>query len=208
MSSSKHRVGLFGGTFDPIHFGHLNLAMAIREVHQLQEVVFCPTSISPFKSSNPPKANKEDRQEMLKLALKPIPFFSIWNSELNREGVSYTIDTIKDVLADARSQKKEVELFLLLGEDALAHFHRWKDVEEIVHLAPPLTGSRLTELPPSFETLSPFVTEMMRQGMTKIPVMEISSTVIRKRLSEQLYCGHLVPAPVLQHIYQHQLYGE
>jgi nicotinate-nucleotide adenylyltransferase len=204
MSSPKQRIGLFGGTFDPIHFGHLNLALALREAHQLDEVVFCPTSTSPFKSLNPPKVSKKAREAMLKLALGAIPSFTMINTELEREGISYTIDTIKDVL----SMRKGVELFLLLGEDALAHFHRWKDVEEIVHLAPPLTGSRMTELPANFEALSPFVAEMLQQGMTKIPVMEISSTVIRKRLAEKLYCGHFVPAPVLHYIEQHQLYRE
>lgn len=208
MSLGKQRVGLFGGSFDPIHFGHINLALAILEAHRLDHVIFCPASVSPFKDATPPKASKEHRKEMLQLALKSIPMFSLLNTELNREGVSYTIDTIKDVLSDALAQKKEVDLFLMLGEDALHHFHRWKDVEEIVCLAPPLTGSRVTGSVHSFEMLSPLVVDALRKGMTKIPVMEISSTVIRKRLAKRLYCGHFVPGAALEYIHSNQLYLE
>lgn len=206
MRLSKQRVGLFGGTFDPIHFGHINLALAILEAHQLDRVIFCPVAVSPFKDGTPPKASKEHRKEMLQLAIKPIAMFSLLNVELNRKGVSYTIDTIKDVLSDAEVQKKEVDLFLMLGEDALHHFHRWKNVEEIVLLAPPLTGSRVTESLSSFDMLSPGVQDALRKGTTRIPVMEISSTTIRNRLAKRLYCGHFVPATVLEYVYNNKLY--
>jgi len=208
MSLGKQRVGLFGGSFDPIHFGHINLAIALLETHRLDRVVFCPAAVSPFKDTAPPKASKEDRKAMLQLAIQDIPTFSSLTSELKREGLSYTIDTIRDVLNDAHLQKKEIELFLMLGEDALRHFHRWKDVEEVVHLAPPLIGSRLAESPSLPEMVSPFVEEAIREGMTKIPVMEISSTLIRERLAKGLFCGHFVPATVLEYIYRHQLYSE
>ncbi len=208
MSSGKDRVGLFGGTFDPIHFGHIHLAFAILEAHRLDHVIFCPATVSPFKNRTPPKASKEHRKEMLQLAINPISTFSLLNAELNREGASYTIDTIKDVLNDAHAQKKEVDLFLLLGEDALRHFHQWKDVEEIARLAPPLIGSRVIDSPCSFEMLSPFVEKALQDGMTKIPVMEISSTSIRKRLVNRQYCGHVVPLAVLEYIHINQLYME
>ncbi len=206
MSLGKQRVGLFGGTFDPIHFGHINLALAILEAHQLDRVIFCPAAVSPFKNGTPPRASQEHRKEMLQLVIKSIPMFSLLNVELNRKGLSYTIDTIRDVLNDAREQKKEVDLFLMLGEDALRHFHRWKDVEEIVLLATPLTGSRVTEPLSSFEMLSPVVQEALRKGMTTIPVMEISSTTIRDRLAKQLYCGHFVPHAVLEYVDRNKLY--
>lgn len=202
----KKRVGLFGGSFDPIHFGHLNLALAILEQHQLDKVIFCPAAISPFKDATPPKAAKEHRKEMVRLAIEQIKSFELLESEMNREGTSYTIDTIKDVLNEAHAQKKEIDLFLVLGEDALGHFHLWKDVEEIVHLAPPLIGSRLMETVPSFHKLPPIVSEVLREGVTKIPVMEISSTVIRERLQQKKFCGHWVPALVLDYIQSHQLY--
>ncbi|MBS0606008.1 MAG: nicotinate-nucleotide adenylyltransferase [Parachlamydiales bacterium] len=208
MSGAKQRVGLFGGSFDPIHFGHINLALAIMEAHRLDRVVFCPAAVSPFKDATPPKAGKDHRKQMLQLAIQPIPAFAVLESELNREGLSYTIDTIKDVLNDAHAHKKQVDLFLMLGEDALRHFHRWKDVEDIVLLAPPLTGSRVAEGHHSFEMLSPFIEDAVREGMTKIPVMEISSTVIRQRLAKGLYCGHYVPSSVLEYIHRHQLYLE
>lgn len=208
MSGAKQRVGLFGGSFDPVHFGHINLALAIMEAHRLDRVVFCPAAVSPFKDATPPKASKDHRKQMLQLAIQPISAFSILESELNREGLSYTIDTIKDVLNDAHAHKKELDLYLMLGEDALRHFHRWKDVEDIVLLAPPLTGSRVAEGHHAFEMLSPFIEDAVRAGMTKIPVMEISSTVIRQRLAKRLYSGHFVPSTVLEYIHRHQLYLE
>ncbi len=205
-SHMRSKVGLFGGTFDPIHFGHINLALALAEAHSLDEVIFCPTAVSPFKESRPPKASQEHRKEMVRLAIAPLERFSLLTTELERGGTSYTIDTIHDVLELAKAQEKEIELFLMLGEDALHHFHEWKEIEGILRLAPPLTGARTAQTSPQLDFFSPLATDIIRQGMTKVPIMEISSTAIRERLSRGQYCGHWVPEAVLEYINRHQLY--
>ena len=207
MKKKQERVGLFGGTFDPIHLGHINLALSLLEAHQLDRVIFCPAAVSPFKDAAPPKASKEERKEMVSIAIKKITPFSLLESELERKGLSYTIDTILDVLAIAKSKDEELDLFLLLGEDALAHFHLWKDVEEILAKVKPLVGARSVDQKISFpREMSASIEKALREGITDIPILDISSTMIRKRLGEGKYCGHLVPPDVLSFIHTHKLY--
>lgn len=183
----KKKVGFFGGSFDPIHLGHLSLAIELSERHQLDEVYFCPTSQSPFKKAKPPIASKEQRRAMVTAAIAPLPQFTLLDSELQKSEPSYTIDTIRELLKTDHEKKN---YFLLLGEDAYEHFQEWKEVKELVKLVTPLIGSR----------------QSIKKGLTRIPIMEISSTEIRDRLQKRLYCGHLLPAKVWDYIQQHQLY--
>ena len=103
------KIGFFGGSFDPIHFGHIRLAIDLMEEHKLGEVLFCPAYCSPFKLDNPPVANAEHRLNMLQLALKEVPQFKICTLEIERQGPSYTIDTLKKL------KKQGVQLHLLLS---------------------------------------------------------------------------------------------
>ncbi|MBI3236624.1 MAG: nicotinate (nicotinamide) nucleotide adenylyltransferase [Chlamydiales bacterium] len=204
----RKRVGLFGGTFDPIHFGHLNLALSLQEAHSLDEILFCPAALSPFKGAIPPHATEQARKEMVLIAIENIQSFSFLQSELERKGLSYTIDTIMDVEKTFERRKEEVDLFLLFGEDALAHFHLWKDVEKILEKTTPLIGKRQMKqkIVPLLEW-SPSTREALLKGMTDIPILDISSTLIRKRLKEGRYCGHLAPSDVLHFIHTHKLYA-
>lgn len=131
----KKTVGFFGGTFDPIHFGHISLAVHLLEAHKLDEVVFCPAFCSPFKTAAPPVASPEQRLEMLKLALDH-PQFKISTWEVDQEKCSYTIETIRAMAQEG------VKLRLLLSDEAAAHLNKWKETEELVRLAPPLIGPR------------------------------------------------------------------
>lgn len=128
-------VGFFGGSFDPIHFGHISLAVQLMEAHQLDEVLFCPAFCSPFKIETPPRASPKDRLQMLKLALD-FPAFKICTLELDRKGPSYTIDTIREL------KEEGVKLRLLLSDEAAQYLHRWKETEQLVKIAPPLIGPR------------------------------------------------------------------
>lgn len=197
------KVGFFGGSFDPIHLGHLNIAIELAERHKLDEVYICPTSQSPFKKSQPPIASKEDRRAMVTAAISPLPNFTLLDLELQNSMPCYTVDTIRALIA--ANHKKNY--FLLLGEDAIEHFHEWREVEELVKLATPLIGSRATK---SFNRkgLTPVLSSSIEKGLTEIPIMEISSTGIRDRLKKGLYCGHLLPAKVWDYIQQHQLYKQ
>jgi nicotinate-nucleotide adenylyltransferase len=189
------KVGFFGGSFDPIHLGHLNIAIELAERHKLDEVYICPTSQSPFKKAKPPIASKEHRRAMVTAAISPLPHFTLLDLELQHTVPCYTIDTIRALIA--ADHKKTY--FLLLGEDALEHFHEWREVEELVKLATPLIGSRNN-------SKAVTVSAAIKRGLTTIPIMEISSTGIRDRLKNDLYCGHLLPAKVWDYIQQHQLY--
>jgi len=193
------KIGFFGGTFDPVHFGHINLALQLFESHGLDEVLFCPVARSPFKEEMPPAASPNDRAAMTQLAIEDIGFFRLSRIELERPGLSYTIDTLRALHSVYRNDR----LYLLLSEDSLRCFHLWKECEEIVKLAQPLVGSRgqAEEKIPA----SP-VSKALRKGLTPTSRLEISSTQIRERLKNGLYCDHLVPLKVLDYIEKHHLY--
>jgi len=197
------KIGFFGGTFDPIHFGHINLALSLLEKHQLEEVIFCPAFVSPHKTDAPPVASPEERLQMVERALAPISAFTLSRREVERGGISFTVDTIRE-LRSRRS--KEERLFLILGEDALAKLDRWKEIGELLALAPPLIGGRGEEVALSSLSLPPLMAQAVKEGWTEIPMMVMSSTFLRERLKKRVYCGHLVPAEVLDFIYEHKLY--
>ncbi|MCP5469379.1 MAG: nicotinate-nicotinamide nucleotide adenylyltransferase [Chlamydiales bacterium] len=167
------KIGLFGGTFNPIHFGHINLVITLMEKNALDCVWWIPALTSPFKQDEH-TALPHHRLEMVKLAVKGIPNCEVLPLEIHRPAPSYTVDTI-EALFDGQN-----EFFLLLADDAYARFDEWKNHEVIRERVEILVGSR--------------------KGM------EISGTQIRERLKKGLYCGHLVPANVLDYIHEHQLY--
>ncbi len=196
------KIGFFGGSFDPIHLGHLNLAIEIAERHKLDEVYFCPTGQSPFKKAQPPIAKKEDRRAMVTAAISPLSQFTLLDLELQKSDPCYTIDTIRTLIA--MNSKKNY--FLILGEDILDGFHTWRDIDELVKLATPLIGSRDKKSFIKPKGMTPALSSSIEKGITPIPILEISSTEIRARLQKGLYCGHLLPAKVWDYIQQHQLY--
>jgi nicotinate-nucleotide adenylyltransferase len=202
----RKKVGLYGGTFDPIHFGHLNLALELKEAHHLDEILFCPAAVSPHKFNQPPAPSKEHRRMMVELAIEPIKSFVLYDGELKREGPSYTIDTVREILGSEEARKQAWQLYLLIGEDALSQLSEWKNVEELISLTIPLIGSRGSEVDVHSLSLSSKSREKIRQGMTKIPLLDISSTGMRDRIKKRLYCGHLIPAKVLDYIHKHHLY--
>lgn len=196
------KIGIYGGTFDPVHLGHLNLATEIMEAHHLDLVWFCPAAKNPFK---PDQASTSafHRLNMLKLAIEHEPRFFISEVELEREGVSYTIDTLKEL----HHQYPEHQFFLILGEDAARSFHKWNQPEAIISLAQPLIGCRgiqASEQEP-FQG-SPNVAKALKKGLTPTRVMEISATEIRKRLLEKKSCYHLIPGKVMDYIITNRLY--
>ena len=200
------RVGLLGGTFDPIHVGHLNLAFELMEKRGLDEVWFIPARVSPFKEKNPPQI-MDHRLEMVQLAIKGIPQFHVKDLEKHRPSPSYTVDTLKALVAEHSYGANPHHFYLLLGEDAIERFPHWYLPEEIVKLVRLLIGTRRGlnehELPP----LMPLIGKSIEEGLTPIHLMDVSSTEIRARLAKKMYCGHLVPAAVLEYIEKNQLYA-
>jgi nicotinate-nucleotide adenylyltransferase len=199
----KRKIGFFGGTFDPIHFGHLNLALSMLEIQGLDEVLFCPAGLSPHKLDEKPSIAKEHRKKCIEIAIEPIKKFKLLDNELQKIGPSYTIDTIRELLSGSH---KNDEIRLILGEDILGKLSLWKDIELLLSIAPPLIGSRQSKVKNSIDSLSPSLIKTVNEGMVSIPMLEISSTTIRQRLRERKYCGFLVPSKVLDYIYEHHLY--
>jgi len=184
------KFGFLGGSFDPIHFGHLNLAIQMLEKRKLDKIFFCPAFRSPHKEST--VALPQDRLAMVKLAIAPIPQFELLDWEAIKVEPSYTIDTIR-ALAKSRP---DALIHLILGDDQLPGLDQWKEIDTLLRMAPPYIGTRHSaSLPPQ-----------LKEGFTPIPIMEISSTQLRERLSKRKYCGHLVPAKVLDYIEAKNLY--
>jgi len=200
------KIGLFGGTFDPIHFGHLNLAFELMEKKQLEEVWFIPAQINPLKVQTPPN-EIDHRLAMVQLAIQGISQFQLKHLAKNRLFPSYTIDMLRALLAEEGQYPSPNQLYLLLGEDSITSFPHWHLLDEIVKLVPLLIGSRpgvVKGCP--VNSLSLPICHAIQKGLTPIRMMDISSSDIRKRLVEKQYCGHLIPLSVLDYIQKHQLY--
>ncbi|MCH9608901.1 MAG: Nicotinate-nucleotide adenylyltransferase [Chlamydiales bacterium] len=178
-------IGLFGGTFDPIHFGHLNLALEIKEKCGLSEVWFIPSHTSPFKQDKNGQNAPLDRLEMVKRALEEVPGCFCLDIEVKRPPPSYTIETIEELEKEYPNKK----FALILSDETYAHFSSWKEGEKIKKKVKILVGNRTAT-----------------KGAVSTAVMEISSTEIRHRLKKKLYCGHLVPGKVLDFIDENNLY--
>ena len=183
------RLGVFGGTFDPVHVGHLAIANAALESVPLDRVVFVLARRSPLKERGP-VAPEADRLRMLELAIAGEPRFSVSRAELERDGPSYTVETLVRLSgAD--------DLFLILGSDAIADFPRWKDPERIARLATLVVAER------------PGAPD--RVGDAAIarfdaPRLDISSRELRARAARGLSLRYLVPEPAWKHILDRGLY--
>ena len=182
------RIGIYGGTFDPVHHGHLILAQQALEEFKLDRLVFVPAAESPFKLHNH-TAPASDRLAMLRLAIKSEDRFEVDALEIERGGVSYSIDTVKMF----RSRDPEAELFFLVGEDNAYRLTEWHRFEELKKLVAFVVLSR------SEDFQSPEYPVVQRR-------IEISSTEIRNRVANQESITYLVPESVKRYIEQHQLY--
>lgn len=199
MGNHLKRGGFFGGSFDPIHLGHLNLALRIMEKKRLDQVIFCLSHVSPTKQQTPPVASAHHRLKMLQLALEDVHGCVLCDWEINRPPPSYTIDTVRSLKGD---------FHLLVAEDTAYRFGEWKEIEELLTIAPPFIGVRHGFDHQKFNSLPDKIKLKVKEGMCQIPAMDISSTEIRERLKKKLYCGHLVQGKVLDYIRQNTIYSQ
>jgi len=193
------RIGVFGGTFDPVHFGHLRTVEAAAMRFRLERVLYVPARVAPHKE--PPLADARHRVAMLALALAGRPDWTISLEELDREPPSYTVDTLR-ALAERHLQD---EMWLLMGTDTLAGLGSWREPEEIIRLAriaafhrEPFIGAGLHT--PKIPGL-PNRLEVFDAGSVKI-----SATELRSDLSRGATAAGRVPASVLEYMAKHQLY--
>ncbi len=205
---TSERIGIYGGTFDPIHNGHLSLAIEMLEKHHLDKIWFCPAAINPFKQTAYPVATCEHRSAMVGLALEGIPNCQVLNIETMENGPSYTVETLRWVTNEASRLQVTREFFLILGEDVACEFPIWHQADEIIRLATLLIGRRSHELFPSaHKETTPAITQAILEGMTQTRIMEVSSTEIRQRLAQGLCCRPWLPSKVIDYISNYRLYS-
>jgi len=199
------RIGIFGGTFDPIHFGHLLLAESCREQLRLDEVWFVPAAIPPHKREQH-LSTPAARTEMLKLAIGGNEAFRVSEIELLREGVSFTVDTV----AEIKRQRPEAELFLLVGADTLHDLPNWREPARVCMLAVPAAVCRPGSPDPTYEALGELVSPErlaeIRSQRVEMPPIGISSRELRRRASEGLSLRYQTPRAVEKYIETHSLY--
>ena len=188
------KVGIFGGTFDPIHHGHLITAQSVREIRDLDKIIFIPSFISPHKA-DVNSASPEHRMNMLKLAVEGVDFFEVSDYEIKKEGISYTIGTLKEF------KKKYDELEFIIGYDNIFKFHTWKNPDEIMKITKILVLKRKSSLPPSHE--DKYVKSAL---FVETRGIEISATDIREKVKQGMPIHYLVPEKVKEYIYSFNLY--
>ncbi len=191
------KIGIFGGTFDPIHFGHINLCLEMKEKRGLDEIWLIPARVNPFKLDKQLQPF-ELRHKMVELAIEGIPGFKVHDIENQREGPSFTVDSVRQLT----SAYPDYQFRLIMSDETADHFHQWKDPNKIATMAPLLIGTRHyhgSELP-KFQGIT------IKDAWTPIRVLEISATDIRSRLKQGLYCGHLIPHASFEFIKSNNLY--
>jgi nicotinate-nucleotide adenylyltransferase len=204
------RIGIFGGSFDPVHQGHLVVAECCREQARLDRVVFVPTAIQPFKQSRQPAAGQH-RSEMLALAVGGNPAFEISTAELDRGGVSYTVDT----LAALQATHGTDELFLILGPDALASLPDWREPARILDLAGVIAVERdgLDDVSSAVQEsrLATLLGRERAQQLTadrvRVPALAIRSSDLRALVKAGRSIRYRTPRAVERFIATHGLYG-
>jgi nicotinate-nucleotide adenylyltransferase len=196
-------ICILGGTFDPVHTGHIMMAEVVQQKMAPAEVVFIPAGRPWLKTANH-ISPAVDRLAMLRLAIDGHAGFSISTIEIERQGPTYTLDTIRELRNGAQAKD---ELYFILGWDNLLDLPRWYKPQEIIQLcklvAVPRVGFRIPD-PPTLETILPGLSK--RVILLDKPVVDISATVIRERARRGLSLNNLVPEAVEQYIKEKGLY--
>jgi nicotinate-nucleotide adenylyltransferase len=191
------RVGIMGGTFDPIHHGHLVAASEVASLFDLDEVVFVPTG-EPWQKSERRVSPAEHRYLMAVIATASNPRFWVSRVDIDRGGPTYTVDTIHDIAA----VRPEAEFYFITGADALAQILTWRNAEDVLKLARFVGVTR-----PGYD-LSDAHLPVDSVSLVDVPAMAISSSDVRARVAAGHPVWYLVPDGVVQYINKHGLYRE
>jgi nicotinate-nucleotide adenylyltransferase len=197
------RVGILGGTFDPIHLGHLIVGEVARERLGLDRLIFMPAG-SPRLKEQEPSATPQQRLAMAQLAVDDNPRFEVGGHEVERPGLTYTVDTLEEL---RRGLEDDAQLYFIVGMDALEQFDRWKEPERLLDLCSLVVVNRVGH---QRVDVNDFVGRYPQAGpgltLLNAPRVEISSTEIRRRVSEGQSVKYLTPAPVEEYIRREGLY--
>jgi nicotinate-nucleotide adenylyltransferase len=189
-------VGIFGGSFDPPHIGHLIVAEWMRDAFGLDRILWIPAARSPHKLTQKP-ADDDLRLKMVRAAVENNPYFQVSDLELRRGGLSYTLDTLEHL----SEENPDDRFSLILGSDSLKNFDRWHRPEQILKLADLLVFRRPGSISPDVPS---YIAK--RLSYSDAPLLEISATEIRRRCADGGSIRYLVPAPVAAIIDAHNLY--
>ena len=202
---TTERIGVFGGSFDPVHIGHLIIAQDALEQLELDRLIFVPAAVSPLKQHCAP-VDGHHRLEMLQRAVANNFRFEVSELELSRGGISYTIDTVRTLQADHPGAK----FFFIVGLDSLCEMHRWHRSEELLESCTVVPFGRGGEDPVRVAERcripEPWKTRLFDR-LIRVHDIEISSSEIRMRIAEGLSIQTLVPPEVEMYIMEHHLYG-
>ncbi len=196
-------IGVLGGTFDPVHNGHLIVAEEARTRLNLAEVLFVPAG-QPWLKVGIPISPAEHRLQMLRLALADQPHFKLSTIEIERAGPSYSVDTIAELQGKIGDGD---ELFFILGWDSLASLSQWREVSRLIKLCYLVVVPRPGSSRPNLKALEASIPGISQRVMLidKLEI-DISASAIRERIARGLSVRHLVPEPVNRYIKQHGLY--
>jgi len=187
-------IGIFGGSFDPIHIGHLVTTRFVYEQRNLEKIIFIPCNSSPLKPSTE-LVNPGHRLKMLKLALEPFPFFEVSDYEILKGEISYTIDTLLEL------KKTYERIELIIGYDNLLIFDKWHEPDKILDIAKLIVMKRKTDI--DSEVLHKY---MNLAYIIDTPSIEISATDVRNRVQNGRSIDYLVPKKVKEYIQENKLY--
>jgi nicotinate-nucleotide adenylyltransferase len=197
------RVGIFGGTFDPIHLGHLAVARSIQSSLGLDNVIFVPAG-QPWLKADTPVSRVKDRVQMLRLALARRRAFELSTIEADRPGPSYTVDTMETL---QRQLGSDADLFFLLGSDALMDIAKWKEPQRLIQLCQLVAFARPGFGLPTMEALEAAAPGIsLRVVFVEVPQVNIRATDIRRRIAEGRSIQRLVPRAVERYILERGLY--
>ena len=187
-------IGVFGGSFDPIHLGHLITTRLVYEQRNLEKIIFIPNNVSPLKTELTPTPAVH-RMKMLKLAIESFPYFESCDYEINKNGISYTYDTLLEL------KKSFSKIELIVGYDNLLVFDKWHLPKKILEVATLIVMKRSTDV--EAKTQNEFFNSAI---IVETPTIEISATDIRKRVKDGLSIEYLVPKSVKEYISKNGLY--
>lgn len=196
---TKKKIGILGGTFNPVHTGHLLIAEGAREVLGLDQILFVPCAVPPLKQTKN-LVSVRHRLAMVKLAVKGNSSFKISTIELDRGGVSYSIDTIRELC-----KSSQAKIFFIVGSDSLFQFSQWKNIHQLLDLCTLVVADR-----PGYKLVKGkskiLAKKTSKIKIIQVPTLPISSTDIRVLAKKKRSLKHLVPDKVREYIIKYRLY--